>query len=426
MRPFVGRPLYIDVRGPVVRCAACMGMCPRHSVASVLRGRVLGWCLVVVLAVAGCGGTTHVSPSNVSRLDRQVAPELAHKLQGVLDQQREFFELPGAAAALVIPGVGRWSGGSGVADRRTGTRVTGRTTFAIASITKAFVGALALKLAQERRLSLEEPLSRTLPRWPYADRITLRHLLAQTSGVSHLRGRYESALLRAIDRDPGAYWSPRRVLSYARRPSFAPGERWEYNNANYLLAGLVLEHATREPVAAALRREILDPLGLRDVVLQPQERPKAGAAHGYGTSVGGQREHDLTDGSGLVPYRSAASSAWTAGGMVASAPSVAKFGDAVLRGELLGRAARQQMTDFQDTGGGPGYGSYALGMGQIYSNRLSGLVWAAVGDFPGFGSTLAHLPGKGITVAVLANRSDSMPLTQAIAEALIQTATDAP
>ena len=73
----------------------------------------------------------------------------ARKLQHVFDQQREFYELPGAAAALVIPGMGTWSGGSGVADRQTGARVTAPTTFAIASITKAFVGAPALKLARE-------------------------------------------------------------------------------------------------------------------------------------------------------------------------------------------------------------------------------------------------------------------------------------
>jgi D-alanyl-D-alanine carboxypeptidase len=356
-----------------------------------------------------------------------VAPALARKLQRVFDQQREFYELPGAAAALVIPGKGTWSGGSGAADRQTGTRVTARTTFAIASITKAFVGALALKLAQEGRVSLEEPLSRTLPRWPYADRITLRDLLGQRSGVSQfLRDRHESPVLRAVDRDPGAYWSPHRVLSHARRPSFPPGRRWEYNNTNYLLAGLVLEHATHEPVATALRREILDPLGLRDVALQPQERPQPGAAHGYGPSAGGQREHDLSDGSGFVPFRSAASASWTAGGIVASAPSVAAFGDAVLRGELLGRGARQQMTNFRDTGGGPGYRSYALGMGQIYMNGLPGPVWAAFGSAAGFGSTLAHLPAKGITVAVLANRDDSTRLTEAIAEVLIETSTERP
>jgi D-alanyl-D-alanine carboxypeptidase len=391
----------------------------------VLRGRVLWWCLVVVLAVAGCGGAGHASPSNASRLDRQVAPELAHKLQRVLDQQREFYELPGAAAAMVIPGAGTWSGGSGVADRRTGRRVTARTTFAIASITKAFMGALTLKLAQEGRVRLDEPLGGTVPRWPYADRITLRHLLAQTSGVSRFDG-LGSPIFRAIERDPGAYWSPRRWLRYARQPSFAPGERWEYNNTNYLLAGLVLEHATREPVAVALRREILDPLGLRDVVLQPQERPRAGAAHGYGPAPGDRREHDLSDGSGFVPYRSMASAAWTGGGIVASAPSVARFGDAVLRGDLLGRAARHQMTSFHDTGGGDAYAAYALGVGQVYMNRISSRpVWATLGSAHGFGSTLAHLPGKGITVAVLANRDDSTPITRAIAEALIQTATDA-
>ena len=83
---------------------------------------MLGWWLGVV-AVAGCGGSTPPSPSDVQQRDGQVAPELARELQRVLDQQREFYELPGAAAALAIPGVGTWSGGAGVADRRTGRRL---------------------------------------------------------------------------------------------------------------------------------------------------------------------------------------------------------------------------------------------------------------------------------------------------------------
>jgi hypothetical protein len=70
------------------------------------------------------------------------------------------------------PGMGIWSGGSGLADRETGRPVTAQTTFAIASITEAFVGALAVKLAPERRVSLEERLSRTLPNWPYAEYLT--------------------------------------------------------------------------------------------------------------------------------------------------------------------------------------------------------------------------------------------------------------
>jgi hypothetical protein len=94
--------------------------------------------------------------------------------------------------------------------------------------------------------------------------------------------------------------------------------------------------------------------------------------------------------------------------------------------EPAGRAARE-MTRFNDTGGEDAYAAYALGVGQIYMNRISSHpVWATLGSAHGFGSTLAHVPGNGITVAVLANRDDSARITVAIAEALIETATEAP
>jgi CubicO group peptidase (beta-lactamase class C family) len=84
------------------------------------------------------------------------------------------------------------------------------------------------------------------------------------------------------------------------------------------------------------------------------------------------------------------------------------------------------MTTFRDTGGEPEYSAYALGMGQTLINGLRGPVWIVEGSAPGFGSTLAHLPANGITVAVLANRDGSLRLTMAIAKVLIQTATERP
>jgi D-alanyl-D-alanine carboxypeptidase len=274
---------------------------------------------------------------------------------------------------------------------------------------------LALKLAQEGRVSLQQPLSRTLPNWPYADRITLRELLAQTSGVSFFD--QSPAFGRALGRDPRGCWSPRRVLSHAGSPSSRPGRRWQYNNANYLLAGLVLQRATHEPLATALRREILDPLGLRDVVLQPQQHPLPGAAHGYAL-LGDLSNHDLSDGTGFLPFRSLACYTWTAGGIVASAPSVAKFGNAVIRGSLLDPAARREMTNFRPTDNNFGYSAYAIGLGRIGPN-----LWGAAGSVPGFGSVLAYLPAHGITVAVLANQSNSTTATLQIAGILAQTAT---
>jgi D-alanyl-D-alanine carboxypeptidase len=375
----------------------------------------------VAMLLWGCGGDTTGGP----RAPRAtgVDPSLRRALQATLDQQREFHGLPGAAAAVVIPGQGVWSGGSGVADRKTGTPVTGHTRFAIASLTKPFIAALVVKLSERGRLRLDDHLSAFVPRWPNARRITLRQLLNHTSGVSSFDAKLSDPINRAIDAEPRGFWSPRRTLRYAGKPAFEPGARWQYNNANYLLAGLAIEHATKTTVAQALRHEILDPLKLDDVVLQPEERVRGPTAHGYGKIGRDRHERDLSDGSNVVPYRSVASSAWTAGGIVASAESVARFGDAVMRGSTLTRNGRREMTAFVPAEGP--YSAYGLGLGKVYSTRVSADLWGAVGNLPGFGGTLAHLPSKGVTVVVLANQDDATSLTADLADRLLEQATAA-
>ena len=381
------------------------------------RALLLLACTVAVL-LWGCGGDRASGPRGTAGTGFD--PSLARALQATLEQQRKFHELPGAAAAVVVPGRGVWSGGSGVADRKAGTLVTGHTPFAIASLTKPFVAALAVKLSERGRLRLDDHLSVLMPRWPNADRITLRQLLQQTSGVSSFDAGLSDPINRAIDAKPRSLWSPRRTLSYAGKPAFEPGARWQYNNINYVLAGLMIEAATKTTVAHALRHEILDPLGLDDVVLQPQERVRAPSAHGYGKIAGDRRERDLSDGTNVVPYRSVASSAWTAGGIAASAESVARFGDAVLRGSTLTTSGRKDMTTFVPAEGP--YNAYALGLGKAYSTRVSADLWGALGALPGFGATLAHLPSKGITVVVLANRDDATRITSDLAGRLMEQA----
>jgi D-alanyl-D-alanine carboxypeptidase len=381
------------------------------------------WLPVLFALVAllwGCGGDKPAGPDGSG--EAAIDASLARALKATLDQQREFYELPGAAAAVVIPRKGMWSAGSGVADRKTGAPVTTRTPFAIASLTKPFIAALAVKLSESDRLRLDDKLSKFVPRWPNADRITVRQLLNHTSGVSSFDADLRDPIIRAIDARPRSYWSPQRTLSYAGKPSFEPGARWEYNGANYVLAGLVIERATHSTAARALREQILDPLGLDDVVLQPQERARGATAHGYGAIGHDRRERDLSDGTGLVPYRSVASSAWTSAGIVASAPSVARFGDvALFRGSFVTDDSHKQMLAFVPANGP--YTGYGLGVGKGYSQQLSQPVWAAVGNFPGFGGILAHLPSKGVTVVVLANRDNATGITAAIADRLLEQAT---
>jgi D-alanyl-D-alanine carboxypeptidase len=207
------------------------------------------------LAVAfGCGeGSSSRQPA-----DRQggspargqtggLDPALASRLQETLDRVRKHQEIPGAAAAVVIPGQGVWTGTSGEADTRTHRPVTDRTLFGVGSVTKTFVAALMLKLAERDVLDLDDHLSRWVPEFPNSRLITLRQLLNHTSGTSNFTD--DPAFAAAQQRNPNTVWTPRRTLRYAQHPDSPPGETWDYSNTNYVLAGLVIARATRSTVA---------------------------------------------------------------------------------------------------------------------------------------------------------------------------------
>jgi D-alanyl-D-alanine carboxypeptidase len=377
------------------------------------RGRwIVG--LLVCLCLAGCGERrSSAAPGGTRAIDRA----LAGGLQRTLEAQRRLHALPRAAAAVVIPGKGEWSGGAGIADRATRTPVRAQTPFAIASVTKFLVAALAVKLAEQGRLRLDDHLDRWLPHWPYADRITVRQLLNQTSGVADLT----PAGAREVYAWPRRVWAVPRTLSSAGEPVSAPGVEWRYNNTYYLLAGLVIERATHETVAHELRRQLLDPLHLDDVVLQPQEHAPSPPAHAYGRIDGDVHTRDLSVGSRFVPFNSLGSAAWTAAGAVASAPALARLGDAMLRGSLLSPASRTQLLTTV-AGDARMYASYGLGLGQNLSPRLSTMVWVVYGNLPGVASTLAFLPGRDVTAVVLANNDDTRA-TADIADRLLQAVT---
>ena len=301
----------------------------------------------------------------------------------MLDIQRDGYGATGMAAAIVIRGRLFWAGGSGLANRATKAPVTADTPFPIFSITKSFVGALAVKLAQEGRLKLDDPLSGALPDWPNADRITLRTLLNQTSGVGTPSAAWNvNRSAAACGLDPRGRPCATRAGHMAR-----PGEKWEYNNANYILAGLVIEHATGGTVAGLLRELILDPLKLRDAVLQPQERPRSEPP----TPTAARRRSPALCGPAVATRRTRPRPpGWTAGGR-SSAPVVARFGDALLRGDLLSPDWRRQLLQFV-----PATGLRRLRPGGRQGPDVDrGGGWAHLGEGPGFSASVVHHAREG-------------------------------
>jgi len=260
----------------------------------------------VVAALGGCGGAERAREGPPSQRDASRA------LQRVLDDARGTSKV-GVSAAVVERGRLRWSGGSGVGDRRAARPVTGESVYAVASLTKTFVAALMLRLTEQGDFDLDDPVSKWVPRSGLQQEITLRRLLNHTSGLFGVDENRVYA--RTIDRAPHRRWTPEQTLRYVRRPYFPPGEGWHYSDTNYVLAGLAIERATGSSVGSQMKTQLLAPLGLRRSGLQPEDDPPPDVAHGHGDPARTGTIRNLTRGMRWVPYDSLASSEWAAGGM---------------------------------------------------------------------------------------------------------------
>lgn len=351
--------------------------------------RVGALVLVVLVVLAGCGG----DDVRDSRAE-PAAKRLARALQAKLDAKREEYDVGGITASVAFPDGSRWSGASGLADTDPRRPMRPDTPMGIASVTKPLTAALAVALAQEGRLALDDRLSRWVPRFPNARHITLRQLLNHTSGLFSVDE--DEAYNAAVNGHPSRAWTPAMVLRYVRKPYGPPGSGWHYSDTNYTLMGLVLRRAGGTSVAESLHRLVLDPHGMRRAALQPEEPAPPGSARAY-ISVG-----SLAPPPGrYVPFRSAASSEWTAAGVVATAPDLATWGRALFAGRVVDRRGLREILRFVPTVDGRDYAAYGLGVAQrhIVERDVAG----ASGRAWGFGSELWHDPATRATVAVLWN-----------------------
>jgi D-alanyl-D-alanine carboxypeptidase len=362
----------------------------------LVRGLVAG---LASVSLASCGG------GSADALDG----ELAAVLQRALDEERARWQIPGAVAAVIVEGEGEWVGASGKADLETGEPMTPETVFGIGSITKSFVAALVLELAEEKVLSLDDRLARWLPAYPRADRITLRQLLNHTSGVPNMTESED--FWRAQRARPFTRWSPERTLSFVAGADFEPGERWRYSNTNYILLGLVIEKATGAKVADELERRIFDQLELESLLLQGRHTVRARRARAYGDYDDDGERDAAPSGVALIPSPAEATAAWTAGAMVGNASDVASWAAALFGGRVLEPESLREMQTVASLS------DYGLGIGR--SHAPSGdEMWGHGGEIGGYRSEMWHVPELGLTLVTLWN--DSTISDDFIGQALFQ------
>lgn len=260
--------------------------------------------------------------------------------------------------------------------------------FRIASVTKIFTAALVMKLVQEGKLSLDDPLARFLPEFPEGNRITVRMLLNHTAGISD----------QPVNPQPGGGRLDRSITvlveEIAMRPlSFAPGTDQAYSNAGYILLGAIVEHVTGQPWHAALEQRLLSPLGLAHTRLDATSTVIPHRVAGYSTNAA----------TGIVenaPFVSM-TNIGPAGALVSTLDDLAVWMRALAGGRGVGPEGYQQMVAPAAMSGDTRQYSYGFG---LYTWRVRGETMIGhTGQINGFASILAYLPAQDITIVALAN-----------------------
>jgi CubicO group peptidase (beta-lactamase class C family) len=179
---------------------------------------------------------------------------------------RHEMKIPGTSVAVVRDGRIIKATGYGLANVELNVPVTPSTIFQAGSTGKQFLATAILLLAEEGKLSLDDSITKYFPEAPeWWKPITIRHLLTHTSGLpdiwgeSDSRGMFANALVD-MRRD---YTEDELLRAFIKlRPSFKPGEKWEYCNTGYQILGFLIRRLTGKSHSDFMRERVFQPLGM--------------------------------------------------------------------------------------------------------------------------------------------------------------------
>ena len=292
---------------------------------------------------------------------------------------------------------------AGFASLKSRRRIRPDDRFRIASVTKAFTGAVVMELVEKGRLSLNDTVERVAPGLIAAgDRVTITQLLRHTSGLPDYV-KNERFLRRA---GAGKRISPQQALDFVakQQPEFEPGTKYAYSDTDNIVLGMIIEKLTGNSFQRELRSRVLRPLRLEATTLATKPGMPSPHSNGYqydpeGGSSG--KPADVTD----VPLDP--NGAWASGAMISTAGDVSSFFRGLLSGKLVGRKQLEKMmVTVPGEGSPPGPGKNNAGLGIFGYEFPCGRVWGHTGQFPGYRAFGAASPDGESAVAVLVNATD--------------------
>lgn len=318
--------------------------------------------------------------------------DVARHAQALLEQIYPDAGAPGVVVLVARGDQVLFRGARGAASIELGVPLSPDQVFRLGSITKQFAAAGVLKLAEDGRLSLDDPLAKFVPGYPGGDKVTVRMLLNHTSGI------------RSYTDMPGVMDGPiQKTVSTAQlidtfkneKPDFAAGEGWKYNNSGYVLVGAVIEAASGMPWHAWLKKSFFDPLGMKHT--------------GYGDGAvavipGHVIGYTLVEEKWAVAKYLSMTQPHAAGALVSSVDDLLRWNRALHEGRVLKADSYRQMITPVGKAVDQHYG---FGISHE-SFRGTDMLQHGGGIF-GFSTFLLYLPAEDLTVAVLYNADSGRP-----------------
>lgn len=342
-----------------------------------------------------------------TRRDREGArPErIGARLDAAVASRRT----PGLQYVAVSPASTLLDRAAGWADVAAGRSLRPETTMMVYSMTKTVTAVAALQLVERGALSLDVPVKALVPEIPYGDRLSLRHLLAQTSGIPNpIPLRWVHLPEEHASYDERAMLARRLAESPTLR--FAPGGRYAYSNLSYWLLGVAIERASGLRYEEYVRANVFERLGLSPAeiafAIPAPERHAKGYLPRWSVMnllkpflvdrkfIGGREgswihiNDNYLDGAAF-------------GGIVASARSIGRFLRDLLGEEsaLLGPGARRELLEQQRNDSG---GLVETTLGWHVAPRGAGYFFKEGGG-AGFHSEMRLYPAPRIASVVIAN-----------------------
>lgn len=312
--------------------------------------------------------------NGVDEIDRFVRSEMARR------------QIPGAAIVAVKNGKIVKRANYGLANVELGVPVTSKTSFEIASMTKAFTAAAVLLLVEDGKLKLDDSIRNHLAGLPDAwQQITVQMLLNHTSGLVDDWDENNAYFLSNFTDD-------HFVWALSQKPlRFTPGERYSYSCGPFL-AGLIVQKAAGIPYAEFMQKRVFDRLGMRSTHVINEGRIVPDRASGYVV-----RNGFLQNGVRISPAAQARADV----GIRTTANDLVKWDAALNKPGFLAKESLEAMFAYAAVSDGSRVPS---GLGWWLNPMRGRRVQQHGGAFrTGFNSTINRYPDDGLTVIYLTN-----------------------